>query len=61
MTTWEKFHNWYVTNQDAITWFLIGLLFSQGTEQFARGNYIWAAVLWFIAYANYGVRKIRVT
>ena len=58
---WEKFHNWYVTNQDAITWFLIGLLFAQGTEEFARGHYIWAAVLWFLAYLNYGTRKIRVT
>jgi hypothetical protein len=56
-----RFHNWYVTNQDAITWFLIGLLFEQGLEQFSKGNYVWGLGVWLIAYANYSLRKIQVS
>jgi hypothetical protein len=56
---WEKFHNWYVTNQDAITWFLIGVLFAQGAEEFAKGHYGWAAFLWVLVFVNYHGRKIR--
>lgn len=58
---WERFHNWYVTNQDAITWFLVGLLFAQGIDQIGRGQYLVGAVLLAFAYANYALRKIRVT
>ena len=56
---WDKFHTWYVTNQDAITWFLIGVLFAQGTDEFVKGNYSWGIFLWFLAVVNYHSRMIR--
>lgn len=57
----SKFREWYVTNQDAITWFLIGLLTSGGIDQLARGDYLWAGVSFAMAYTNYALRKIRLT
>ncbi len=34
---WLRFKNWYQVNQDAITWFLIGLLIAQGAENISKG------------------------
>lgn len=58
---WEKFHNWNVANQDAITWFLIGLLFGQGFYEVGHGNYIWGLTLWAFALLNYVTRKVRLS
>ena len=55
----SKFHDWYVENQDAITWFLIGLLFGQGVDAFARHDYVGAAWLLFFAVGNYMLRRVR--
>lgn len=55
----NKFKTWYVTNQDAITWFLIGWISSSGLYELARGEYVWAAVLFVIAYGNYLLRRQR--
>jgi hypothetical protein len=51
---------WYVTHQDAITWFVIGWVSSAGLDELARGNYVWGAVLLGLAFVNYSFRKIRV-
>jgi len=55
----EQFRNWYVRNQDAITWFIIGFLTMQGLNELARGNYVWAGISFVIAYANYAIRNFR--
>lgn len=57
----NKFKTWYVDNQDAITWFLIGLLTSGGIDQLARGEYMWAGVNFALAYVNYALRRVRLT
>jgi hypothetical protein len=55
----EKFKNWYVRNQDAITWFLIGWFSMQGLHEFTKGDYVWAAVSFVLAYINYRLSHIR--
>ncbi len=55
----NKFKQWYVSNQDAITWFLIGWLSFAGLDNLARGNYIWAGVNFALAYFNYKMSKVR--
>ena len=57
----NKFREWYVTNQDAITWFLIGLLTMQGLNELAKGDYVWAGISFAVAYANYAIRRFRMT
>jgi hypothetical protein len=57
----NKFKTWYVTHQDAITWFLIGWLSSAGLYELAHSNYIWAAVLFVIAFLNYAVNRVRLS
>jgi hypothetical protein len=57
----SKFKEWYVTHQDAITWFLIGWIASSGLTELVKGNYIWSAVLFVIAYANYLLRQQRLS
>lgn len=51
--------NWYIRNQDAITWFIIGWLTFGGLDNLASGNYFWAAVNAVLIYANYQFTKIR--
>ena len=55
----SKFHDWYVTNQDSITWFLIGVLVSGGIDALVRRDYVGAAWLLFFAVGNYMLRKVR--
>ena len=55
----SQFRNWYVRNQDAITWFIIGFLSMSLINSLANGNWIWAAVESLIIYANYKVRNFR--
>jgi hypothetical protein len=57
----NKFKTWYVDNQDAITWFVIGLLTSSGIDQLARGSYLLAGISFAVAYLNYSLRKTRLT
>jgi hypothetical protein len=51
--------NWYVNNQDAITWFLIGVLTMTTFNSLARGEYIWAAISAFFIWTNYKLRNVR--
>jgi hypothetical protein len=57
----NKFKTWYVTNQDAITWFLIGWLTMQGLNELAKGDYVWAGISFVIAYLNYMLNRVRLT
>jgi hypothetical protein len=57
----SKFRTWYVTHQDAITWFLVGLLTMQGLTELAQGDYFWAGISFAIAYLNYAIRRFRMT
>lgn len=54
-----KFREWYTTNQDAITWFLVGFLTFGGIDQLARGDYGMAALNFALAYANYAMNRVR--
>jgi|LauGreDrversion4_2_1035121.scaffolds.fasta_scaffold1747778_2 hypothetical protein len=56
---WNSFRNWYIHNQDQITWFIIGWLSFAGIDALAEGRYIWAVVDFFLAYVNYKLIKIR--
>jgi hypothetical protein len=49
----DSFRNWYISNQDAISWFIIGWLCQSGLDCLIRGSYVWAAVQFGIAYLNY--------
>ena len=49
----NKFRSWYLCNQEAITWFLIGWLCFGGVIDFGRGDYTSALFLWAIAFVNY--------
>lgn len=55
----NSFRDWYVRNQDAITWFLIGVLTASMVEQLSRGDYFWAAVSAVLAAANYKMADFK--
>jgi hypothetical protein len=51
--------NWYVYNQDAISWFIIGWLSLACLDALAEGRYIWAVIDAVLVWLNYSLRKIR--
>jgi hypothetical protein len=55
----NSFRNWYVRNQDAITWFVIGWLAWGGVDSLASGDYFWAAVNAVLIYVNYKFLNLR--
>lgn len=55
----SNFRNWYVRNQDAITWFIIGVCFMSGLSSLAVGNYTGAAINFGIAFLNYILSNTR--
>ena len=55
----NNFKNWYVSNQDEITWFIIGWLTFACIDSFIEGSYGWAAVSAFLIWTNYKLRSIR--
>lgn len=57
----NAFRDWYVRNQDAITWFLIGLLTAGMVDHLARRQYIWALVSAGLIYINYRFSRVRLT
>jgi hypothetical protein len=57
----EQFRNWYVRNQDAITWFLIGWCTFAGIADVIDGKYVWAALNFAIAYINYKTNNFKIT
>ena len=56
----DNFRNWYVRNQDAITWFIIGWLTFAVLDNLTTGNYFWAAVNAVLIYANHKFIKMRI-
>jgi hypothetical protein len=52
---------WYVNNQDAITWFIIGVLVVSCLDNLGRRDYIWAAFDAAIVYVNYKLRNVRLS
>ena len=54
-----QFKNWYVRNQDAITWFIIGWLAFGMLDSIAKQEYIWAVVQAVLIWINYKLSKVR--
>ena len=55
----NDFRNWYIRNQDAITWFLIGWLAMGCIDSLSRGQYGWAALDVVLIYMNYKFIQVR--
>lgn len=55
----EKFKHWYITNQDAITWFIVGVMVDQCIYQLGRGDYSGAALSAVLAGINVYFNKVR--
>jgi hypothetical protein len=55
-----KFQDWYVRNQDAITWFIIGWLTFAMLDNVVKQQYIWALVQAVLIWVNYKLSKIRI-
>ncbi len=55
----NNFRNWYVRNQDAITWFVIGWLAFGMLDSLLKGSYGWAAFQAALIYVNYKFSGIR--
>jgi hypothetical protein len=55
----NKVREWYITNQDAISWFIIGFLIASGLSALAEGRLSGAAVNFVIAGINYWLIRYR--
>jgi hypothetical protein len=49
----NKFRQWYLNNQQEITWFLIGFLVMAGLQDLRVGDYVGAVISFGLAYINY--------
>lgn len=49
----NSFRHWYLTNQNEITWFLIGFLIAAALTSFSQGQYEDAGFSLLLAFANY--------
>ena len=54
-----KFREWYVRNQDAITWFVIGLLTLSTIDYAIKGDWLWATISAVLIAINYKFRNVR--
>jgi hypothetical protein len=57
----SKFRMWYIEHQDAITWFIIGLMVSNGLMHLGRGQFGWALFDFGIALLNFSLRRQRLS
>lgn len=48
----NKFRTWYLKYQNEITWFIIGLMFTNLLTHLAQGQWLWALVDTIIASIN---------
>ena len=55
----NNFRNWYIRNQDAITWFIIGWLTFASIDNFIDGKYFWAAFNAALIWLNYKLITVR--
>jgi hypothetical protein len=53
----ENFRQWYLKNQNEITWFLIGFLIAATAHSFNKGEYADAGFSLLMAFANYLLNK----
>jgi hypothetical protein len=53
----DNFRNWYLKNQNEITWFLIGFLIATAISSFSKGAYDDAGFSLLMAFANYYLNK----
>ena len=53
----NQFKNWYLQNQNEITWCLIGFLTASALSSFSRGNYGDMLFSLLLAFANYYLNK----
>lgn len=51
--------DWYIRNQDAITWFLIGWLAFAGLDALTEGRYFAAVFNGLLIWLNYTMSKVR--
>ena len=49
----SAFRTWYITHQDAITWFIIGICVMAGLASLVAENYVNAVINFGIAALNY--------
>lgn len=54
-----QFRNWYIRNQDAITWFIIGWLAFGMLDSLVQQDYVWAVIQAVLIWVNYKLSKIR--
>jgi hypothetical protein len=52
-----NFRNWYLKNQNEITWFLIGFLIAAAVYSFSKGEYEDAGFSLLMAFANYYLNR----
>jgi hypothetical protein len=50
--------NWYIRNQDAISWFIIGWMSLACLDALAEGRYIWAMINAGLVWLNYKLIKV---
>lgn len=55
----SNFRNWYVRNQDAITWFIVGFLTVNLIHNLANQEWIWAVINSVLIYANVKLNRVR--
>ena len=53
----DTIRRWYLTNQNEITWFLIGFLVAAALYSFSRGEYEDTAFSLLMAFANYYLNR----
>jgi hypothetical protein len=53
----NTFRQWYLKNQNEITWFLIGFLIAAALHLVSKGEYTDAGFSLLMAFANYLLNK----
>jgi len=57
----NTFKQWYVRNQDAITWFIIGWMVLSCIGNVAKQQYVMALFDAVIVFINYKLRNVRLS
>jgi hypothetical protein len=57
----NTFKQWYVRNQDAITWFIIGWMVLSCINNVSKQQYVMALVDAVIVYINYKLRNVKLS
>lgn len=57
----NSFKNWYVSNQDAITWFIVGVLTDGMLHSLTQGEYASAAISAAFIVVNVGLIKNKIS